>query len=308
MTDVSGTASVQGIIQGIDLLAEYFRDYSPDMKSVKYDYRNQNSEMTLKISVPNSLRRKINKVKIPIEEGYIFDEMYSSALNPVEKCWSRTEDFWILDPTQLPSSEDYIIKLIKTDIETDAFNDIIDLEYSEDSVKDEGIEQYWVQTSIINPKILADIYEEFEVRNVYLSINVGVQTCFTTAIPKDVTKTFDRTRELLRASNKGQRGKVTTAHRRRHQAQQSMKMSEHEAAQLIRSLATAENVEKFISIDSPFRCGDVTPTSNDRILPEEVGVDVNTDLDLERKAAAGSVKFNKDEYTEYLEERTDDLR
>lgn len=301
MTDVSG------IIKGLDRLKKYLADYNPDTKSVKWNHKDRSSEMTIKVEIPNSMRRRLNDVRIPIDDGYVIDEMYSSALNPVKQNWKRKDDCWVLDPADLPSNEEYIIQMTKSNVDVDAFDKIIEVQSSQDSVADSGIEQHWVNARIKNRKMFEEIYKDFEVNDIELTVNVGVHKCFSTAIPDRVTEMFERTRELLKASSKGERGNVTVAHRRRHQAQQELNMSEQEAADIIRSLATAEDVGNFISIDNPFRRRRIEPTTHENALPAEVSVDVSTDLSLEKEAAAGNLKFNKDGYTDYLEEETNDI-
>lgn len=307
MSGVPENTGISGIIEGLDRLRGYFNDYNPNTKSVKYNYKNESSEMTIKVTIPDSLRRNLNSVTIPVSEGYEVKEMYSGDLNPVHQKWERSGGCWVLDPSNLPPNEEYIVKMVKHNVEPDKFDKIIDIQSSKDSVADSGIEQHWVNARIVDMEHFEQIYRGFEVNNIQLSVNVGVHKCFSTAIPNQVTDMFERTRELLQASSRGERGNVTVAHRRRHQAQQDLNMSEREAAEIIRSLAKAENVGNFLTIDEPFKRQNIEPTTHENALPAEVGVDVSTDLSLEREAAAGNLEFNKEGYTEYLEEETEDI-
>jgi len=306
MTDPSSVASLS-IVEGIDRILEYFRKYDPDTKSIKYNYRDKSSEMTIKITISDSVRRNLKNVYIPIDEGYTVDEMYSSDLEPVREPWYRKGDCWVLNPAKLPSNDEYIIKFTQKKIEEEKFDKIIELKSSKDSVEDEGIEQHWINARILDKETFEEIYKGFQINNIELSINVGVHKCFSTAIPEELTDMFKRTRELLGASSRGERGNVTVAHKRRHKAQQKINMSESEAAEIIRSLAMAENVGQFITIENPFSRESIEPTAHNNALPSEVGVDVSTDLSLQNEAAAGNLKFMKEDYTDYLRDETEDI-
>lgn len=56
---------------------EFFEDFEPQTRSVRYNYREATSEMTFLIRVPDSRKRKFGKVKIPISDGYRLKDMFS---------------------------------------------------------------------------------------------------------------------------------------------------------------------------------------------------------------------------------------
>lgn len=308
---VGGNATLSGIVDALDRVKDYFSGYKPDARSVTYDYRNQTSEMTLKITVPDNLGRhargrSAGKVQIPRARGYEFREMFSSEdFAPVRAPWTKTESYWVLDPTNLPPGENYMIRLDKRDIDAEEFTRIIDLNVPDDPVTKNGVDQYWVQSAIKDPRQLEATYEELKVDNVDLDIRVGVQRCFSNAIPDDVLEGFKRWTEVRNAEN---RNEVVVAHRRFRKARKRMKMSEGELANYIRSLASAEQFEEFISIDSPYRRQEIEPTAYEHaIFPEQIRVSISTNLSLEQKAAKGTLEFHKEDYEEHIRDETEDL-
>ena len=305
----SATAGVSGVIEAIDRLKGYLSGYKPDTRSVTYDYRSGTSEMTVKITVPDNRGRKVGKVKIPREEGYEIREMFSSGdFTPVGAKWDQNSDYWILDPANLPAGENFMLRLNNENVNEDVFEEIIDLNVPEDPMSKSGVDQYWVQSSIRDPKTLQDIYQDFKINNVDLNIRVGVQPCFSTGIPDDVTERIERTRELIEASNEGDRNAVSTAHIRRREARKQGSVTEQEIASLIRSLANPSKFGEFISIESPYRQENIeSNTLSNEIFPEEISVEIATNLDLEQQAAKGTLKFEKENYTEHIEEETADL-
>lgn len=308
---VSGDASLQGILEALDRVRNYFNGYQPDARSVTFDYRNRTSEMTLKITVPDNLGRKARarkrgRVQIPVAEDYVFWDMFSSEdFSTVRAPWKKTDTHWVLDPTELPSGENYLVRLDKRNIAAEEFDRLIDLNVPDDPVSNSGVDQYWVQSAIKDPNLLAETYEELKVDNVDLDIRVGVQRCFSNALPDELMESFKRWGEVRRADN---RNEVLVAHRRFREAQKRMKMSEGELATFIRSLASADSFRDFISVDSPYRREEIEPTSFEHaIFPEQILVSISTNLSLEQKAAKGSLEFKKEDYEQHIRSETEDL-
>jgi hypothetical protein len=305
--NLGANAGAGAIIDAIDRLKGYFSDYEPDMKSVTYDYRTGTSEMRLKITIPDDRARRYGDVKIPIKEGYRIQETISSDFNTVDALWQQQNGYWVLDPTDLPNDDQYRVTL-EGEVGSDVFNRLITLEASDDPIQEGGVDQYWIEALIKDPKTLSEIYEELRVNNVNLTVNVGVQRCFSTAIPDDVIRVFKRTMNLIDASNTGDFYDVKLAHKLREGTRDKVSVSEGEAANLIRSLASTENMEDYISIEQPYRREDITTeTFKHNVLPETVAVDISTNLSLEQKAANGWLEFQKDDYTEHIREETEDL-
>jgi hypothetical protein len=159
----SATAGVSGVIEALDRLKGYLSGYKPDTRSVTYDYRSGTSDMTLKITVPDNRGRKVGKIKIPRKEGYEIREMFSSGdFRPVGAKWEQNSDYWILNPEKLPTGENFMLRLNNENVNQDVFEEIIDLNVPEDPMSKSGVDQYWVQSSIRDPKTLQDIYEDFK--------------------------------------------------------------------------------------------------------------------------------------------------
>lgn len=304
--DISGRATAS-IIDVIDRARNYFGDYEPDMKSVNYNYRDKTSEMTMKITVPRGRSRNHGKVRIPKKEGYRIKEMFTPEFNEVNSVWDQKDDSWILNPANLPSEKHYLVRL-EGKVDPDQFDQLIDLNVPDDPVTENGVDKYWVQSALKDPGVLANVYEELTVENVDLSVEVGVQRCFTTAIPSRIRKSFERTDDLIEASNKGDRNELITSSRRRQEARKRMSMTESELAQYLSSLATSEKLSEYIAVEQPFKRRDIdTPVTGQMIFPEQITVDVSTNLGLDKQAAEGELSFKKEKYTEYLEDEAEDL-
>lgn len=286
---------------------EFFEDFEPQTRSVRYNYREATSEMTFLIRVPDSRKRKFGKVKIPISGGYRLKDMFSLPdYKPVKASSKSNKGYITFNPKELPSQNEFIVTL-RGDVEPETLNEIVHLKSPEDPTRTEKEDSYWVHSAIKRPGVMKEVYDDMQVDNVDISMNVGVQRYFSNGIPEDVLDIFDRTKDLLEASNKDDRNRIVTASKRRYEARQNLSTSPSEAAEIIRSLATAENLQDYIQIDDPFRERNINPgTPKQNIFPETVSVDVTTDLDLDRQAADGDITLQKKDFQEFVEGKIDD--
>lgn len=286
---------------------QFFDDFRPQTKSVRYNYREATSEITFLIEVPDNRKRKFGKVKIPISDGYRLKDMFSlPGYNSVNAAYTSEKGYVSFDPSELPSNDRYIVTL-RGDVKPQTLDEIVHLKAPEDPTRSEEEDSYWIHSAIKRPGVMKEVYDDMQVDNVDISLNVGVQRCFSNSIPEDVLSVFDRTRELMEASNRDDRNQILTASKRRYRARRDLSTSPAEAADIVRSLATADNIQDYITIDDPFRERNINPgTAEQHIFPETVSVDVTTDLDLDQQAADGDITFRKKSFERFIEDMIDD--
>jgi len=305
MSNVPGKVSAN-LTQVVSSAIEYLDDFRPQAKSVRYNYRDSTSEMTFLIDVPDSRKRKFGELKIPISEGYRFRELFCLPdYNTVDAAYRSEDGYITFDPSDLPGHREYIIKLTG-EVSPDSLTEIVDLKVPNDPKKGEASDIYWLHSAIKRPGVMKDVYDDLKVDDVDLGVQVGVQRCFTEAIPGEVLEIFDRTNELLKASNEDDRNQVHKASRRRYKARTELNTSPAEAADIIRSLASAEHIRDYLSVDEPYHRRNIDPRPPKQgIHPETIAVDVSTDLSLDRKAADGELTFEKNDYGEYVRDEID---
>jgi len=300
------TASLD-IFEFVDRSREFLSGYDPDMQSLKYDYGTKTSEIKVKINVPNNSARHAGDIRIPAG-GYRIKETITPRFQEVKDAtWSKENDEWVLDPEDLPNYDTFLITL-EGEVTNSVLDRVVDVDTVEDPMKQEGIHQYWIQARIEDPATFQDIWKDLRIDGVDMTVNVGVQQCFSTAIPDRVVRLFRRTSKTLREMNKGDFRSARREYQLRSGTEEALSMSEGEAAALLRSLASAEKIRDYISVDRPYRRREInSETYEQSILPEEVEVGVETDLTLQQPAAKGYLEFSHDDYTEYLEGEADEL-
>lgn len=303
MSDVN--ASAHGLYQIAKDLKDYFGGYSPDMKKISYNYSDRSGTMKFKITVPNNRSRTTGKVKIPLREGYQVQEILAGGFEPVRVPVKSSDDSLIINPSDLPSEQEYMITMKKNEISDGKLRDIVGVEPSTEPKTKDGIEEYWLDAFIKDPAMVSEMYDVFEVRNIDFDIQVGVQRCFSQSIPQDLVRGFERTRDLIRASNEDDVREVQKVHKLRKGTQEYSDIDESTIAQFIESLASAESLKDFISVDDPYQRKEIAADSYELIFPERIQVGVATSLDLDQQAADGTLRFHKNDYTKYIEDETE---
>lgn len=295
------------VFEFVDRANSFLSDYDPDMKSLKYDYSTKMSEIKVRINVPNNRSRHAGEIKIPAE-GYRIKEMVTPTFQEVkDTVWKLDGDEWTLDPADLPEYDLYLVTL-EGKVEDKVLDRVVSVDTPEDPMKQEGLHQYWIQSRIEDPATFEDIWDDLRVDGVNLTVNVGVHQCFSTAIPDRVTRLFRRTSKTLRAMNESDFRRAWEEYRLREGTEEALTMSEGEAAALLRSLASAEKIRDYIAVERPFRRQRINAdTYEQSVLPEEVEVDVETELSFKQPAAKGYLEFRHDDYTEFLEGEAEDL-
>ena len=300
------TASLD-IFEFVDRSRDFLSGYDQDMQSLKYDYGSKTSEIKVKINVPSNSARHSGDIRIPAG-GYRVQETITPRFQEVkDAAWEKKDDEWVLDPDDLPDYDTFLITL-EGEVSDSVLDRVVDVNTVEDPMEQKGTHQYWIQARIEDPATFQDIWKDLRIDGVDMTVNVGVQQCFSTAIPDRIVRLFRRTSKTLREMNKGDFRSARKEYQLRSGTRDALSMSEGEAAALLRSLASAEKIRDYITVDRPYRRREInSDTYEQSILPEEVEVGVETDLTFQQPAAKGYLEFNHNEYTEYLEEEADDI-
>lgn len=301
------TATAEGLYNIAKDLKDYFSGYRPDMKKMTYNYSERSGTMKFKITVPDNRSRWSGNVEIPLHDGYQIQEILAGGFDPIEIPTTISDDKIIIDPKDLPSEEEYMVEVKKKNLSDDKLHNIVGVEPSTEPKTKGGIEEYWLEAYLKDPAMLVDIYDVFEVENIDFDIQVGVQRCFSQSIPQDLIKGFERTRDLIRASNEDDVHEVKKIHKLRKGTQKYSDVDEESVAQFIESLASAESLREFVSVDDPYNRKEISTASYDLVFPERIQVGVVTDLDLDQQAADGTLRFHKNDYQNYIEGETEDF-
>lgn len=283
------------IVEQLNRLYKAFGPYKPEITSMRINYREGTSDLTLYLNIPETIKRKIRHAEIPAYTGYRICEMYDESFNRVDYAVEYTNGKWVLHANKLPASEKYLV-IMKGSISKEALDRIVKVHAPEDPKKEEDSDKYWIHSAIKDMRILEQIWKELAVERVNVDVRVGVERYFTTSIPRPIKMMLRARENLLRAIESGERERFRLESRYRYW-KRTARATTGEIYELIRKLVSGETFANFIYVDTPYTISSIEPVTPALFIPEKVGVGVETDLSFQVPAAEGYLVFKKKDFS-----------
>lgn len=286
-------------LEWISKVVNHLGPYQPIKKRMKINHTDKTNEIALVLNVPNTLKRKLYKIKLPYgRDTFIISDMLTedfTPLNPIEY-WKFTPDgYWILDPKKLPNCDKFLLTL-KGRISPEALQKIIYVDESTNKDRDEDSDRYWVKCMIRDIELVENIWELLEIDDVNVAIKVGINKCFSTAIPPSYSRKIKATQRYFTAGFGKDREQLYRAWAEFRRSQQDPGCTMDEFVKIIGNLTTGELFEKYIHINDPFNIKNIIRDNSNNILPSYMSVQAITNLNLEKYAADGELIFEKKKY------------
>jgi len=295
---ISSGKEAFSILRELDRIRRALGPFRPDVKSLLINYRDRSSEMKTLIHVPDDLRRELRDVEIPAYEGYVITETFDAeSMNRLEHPWLLQNGKWILDPTRLPRSEKYFV-IMKGRVGSDILKQLVAVTAPSSPRCYDDRDAYWIHSAIRDPTILEKIWADLEVEDVSVDVRVGVERSFASGIPKDVRRALEAERDIMRAISSGDRDEEARAKYRYRLATRTTRVTHAEIYQTVSKLVSGEIFRGFVTVDPPYELCSIAPTQMGTLIPEKVAVGVETDLNLKRQAAQGTLLFMKKQFAD----------
>lgn len=290
------------ITEQLAKLAECFRPYKPEVKKFRIDYLDRSSEIKYYLEIPAGIRRAIhrNRLEVPAQIGFKIDELLDLDTGNIvsQFKYDATENKWIFDLNTFPNSERYILTL-KGRIPIELLNRIADIKAAANPSRTNGIDKYWLHAALKDVSILKRWWDELDVERVNADVRVGIQRYFTSSIPSQVRERLEVERELLDAVAQGDRGMQRRLETKYRSLQRIVKISSTELYELISKLVSGEFFINYLRVDDPFVFGTIEPIRElTAIIPEQIKISVQTDLNFYRPAVRGNLSFERAKYIE----------
>jgi hypothetical protein len=293
--DLSEAKTALEIGEQMNGILKALRPYKPETKGLRIDYREKTSDISLCLNIPDTIKRKVRDVELPAYSGYKIYEMYDESLNRVDCCVEFKDGKWVIHADKLPASEKFLV-IMKGAVKKDALERLVKLHAPEDPKREGNLEKYWIHSAIKDMQILKQIWEELEIERINVDVHVGVERYFTSAIPSQITMMLHARGKLLKAIESGVRERFRLESQYRYWSKKA-RISTGEIYDIIRSLSSGEAFADFIDVDHPYEISSIEPTSYAFLVPEKVGIGVQTDLGFQRPAADGCLSFKKDDFS-----------
>jgi len=291
----------------VDKVLDYVRPYKPETKSMTINYRNLNAEIELLLFIPDSVKRKLKKVEIPAYQNFKVSEFRDESFNKIEELWSLENEKWKLNTNNLPASERYLLTL-KGSVPEDALSKIVFVQPSANRDQTEEFDRYWLSSMIRNTDTLEKIWDSLNVDDVTANVNIGIERCFSTTIPKDLKEKVKATKKWIQAGQHRDREEVVRAWSELRRAKGKFTISIEDLLNLIHKLTADNTFQKYISLDQPYNLGEIKREETYKgSFPERMYTEASTFLNLKQPSANGYLNFNKKDYIETIESEFEKL-
>lgn len=298
---IPAAAAATGIADGLGKLREYFSDFRPEIRTMEINYAQRKSRINFQVSIPEGMRKKSRKIKIPFAQGYKIIEMIDDAFLPQDHHWRAADDHYVLDAKDLRSSSTYRVTL-EAGIDTSALEKLVYVRPTLNRDNDDDNDNYWLESSIKQPNLLNKIYASLEVSDVNVGVVVDIEKMFGLTIPPEIKQTLDGVTRLLDASRHFDRNKVLReAIYYKKQARQYPMAKPDDFYRLINRVTDREVIVRHINLDRPYDISDIEhPQKYAGVVPQSLKIQVSAKLTLQSPIAEGYLRFQRKKYRETL--------
>lgn len=285
-------------VRDIEEIKKKLAPYKPEIKNYTIDYVNRISEIKLLLTIPDSIKRQFRKAEIPCYYGYQVSEMYDGSFNRLDSLWQTANDKHILETKNLPKSEKFFV-ILQGGIRTDALKRLVAVNAPRDPSKEGDVDKYWLHSAIKDLSIIENMWDSLDVENVNINIRVRLQRCFAAAMPEKVKEKLEKRQELIDAVDSKNRNRLAIA-RARYQRVKTTAQLPRNLITLVMKMVSGEFFDEFVHVDKPFTKGSIDPVGMTSLIPENIGVNVLTELNFKNPVAKGNLVFEREEYRQVI--------
>lgn len=293
-----------GIVKDIETLLDKLKPYKPEMRTMTIDYRDCSSKLMIVLKIPDGIKRQVRFVEIPAYDGYTVEGVFDDSLNKIRVNWVNADGKWKADALTFGKAEKFLVSM-KGSVSKEALNQLVSLQVPKDPKRDKDVESYWLHSGIKDMSILERLYDDLLIEKVNMSVKVGVERHFTSAIPQEITDMLEARRKFMDAVTLRDRNKEFKTGRALDQAEKEAgKITLARIQQILNGLIAGDVIAGYIKADNPYSVDGISPVTTLSLIPEQINVGVSTDLKFDRPAAEGNLTF---EYTKYSEKIKEDF-
>ena len=296
------------MISQIEKILKNLGPYKPELKSLTVDYLSRQSVLKMLLSVPQGLKRKLRSIEIPAYHGYHIDEVFDESFNKLVLPWQLKNNKFVLDAKLLPASEKYFVTL-KGRLSKSALEELVSVHCPEDPKRDEETDRYWIHSAITDMGILEQIYSQLSVDRVATCVKVGVERSFASSIPRNVRKWLESRARADAALEGRDRQRMFASWREYRRSRRKVgQISASDIFEIARRLLSPEVFIIFVQVDDPYRIENITPIMPTGLVPDAIGINIQTDLNFQRPAAEGNLTFRKRDFSHKIRKEFDELQ
>lgn len=299
---ISPTAAAAATIEWYDRIKNIFTDFKPETMSLTINFSRGVSQIGSKITVPDGLRKKRRKIKIPVINGYNIVQMLDGGFQEQTRLWKLSDGYFVLNARDLPKSEHYLLTM-EGNVEKKVLESFVFIKQAANRDNDDQDDKYWLDASLKQPGTLEKIYDDLAIDDINVGVEVNIEKMFGLTLPKEMEEKASAIHNLLEASSsnfdRNKLFKAALAYKK--QARVSPTFDPGNFAKIIQKLTARDVIEQYINIERPYNIDNIEqPVKYVNIVPQSIKVQALTRLTLEQPIAAGYLVFNREKYLNKL--------
>lgn len=299
---ISSTAAANAVTVWYDRVKELFTDFKPETRNMTINFSRGVSQISFKITVPNGLRKKQRKIKIPAIASHKITRMMDEGFQEQTRLWKLSDGYFILNAHELPTSEHYLV-VMEGSVDSQILKNFVYIKPAANRDNDDKNDKYWLDASLRQPNILEKIYADLEIDDINVGVEVNIDKMFGLTLPKEVKDKALALHNLLEASasNFDRNELIRAALKYRRQEKISPTFNPGNFAKVIQKVTAKDIISQYINIEHPYDVSDIEqPEKYVNIVPQSIRVQAITRLTLETPIATGYLVFNREKYLEKL--------
>jgi hypothetical protein len=181
---------------------------------------------------------------------------------------------------------------------------IVYVEEAKNRDQTEELDRYWLKCMIRDVELIEKIWDMLEIEDIDVGIRVGINRCFSTAVPNQYHQKIEALQNYLRAGVGKDRQKVFHTWHEYRMSQKIGDFSPETLMNLITELTKGELFGKYINVEKPYNIGAIRREKEfSGPFPKFMLVQAQTDLDLRKCIADGYLTFSKKKYIDEISNR-----
>jgi hypothetical protein len=296
-SDASG--EIPGIAAVLERLLRGLKATSPETRSLEIRCPDEVARVSIFVKATYGVR-KLNPDLVFPSKGIRRAELRTlTSFRDRSDLITLQADGYHLNIAQLDHGEEGALLNIDYDLPSRRAIDSIVSTYSRaDTVGTDDQDVYWMEAAIRNPGALSRMYGTVDLRDLEVSVNVGIYERVLAAIPQSLIRRFDTLRSAISEPERGRRMRALL----RYNAQRTSGTGPDDFSQFsaLRAAFQSTTFHNFVDVEKPFDYAGASPGEIGRgasdlfELPKFVDVESRVDLNLlPGKQAAKSRLFYK---------------
>ena len=266
-------------------------------------------EYTLAVRIPSNFRsiRKVIEVSAPS-----IIRVSASSLHPFPRTvreairkliYKDGRVVYALFPELLPPESDLISMTVSYGVDDiSLLDDLVDRKNAHEPSGAERNE-YWLSAQLKHPKVLVDRFGRFDLRDVDVTVDVGVHNELKTTIPSSLTRRLKTFFDIMAETDPRQQFKAVP--RLRRLAKEKTAGQEFRMLVDLEALFLPGTFSRYIDVFKDFRYSDCYKGKEFfelpiQIIPKKMNVISRADLTLEKPAANGTLIYKNNLFIEAI--------